>query len=169
MRALLGRMRRTIPIKVGPISMSNLARRVVSWLFLAAGALVFPYGAASAEVDATHDPAVLLAMMKAAAGGPALDPLVSRHVVWRMTASGLNGTAEQWDELTTGRSYGTYKLGLLSGGQGFDGKVLWTQDESGASRSETSRDAEEATISAAFRTSMAQWFPLRRRGTVEYA
>jgi PDZ domain len=122
----------------------------------------------AAENDPANDPVILLAMMKVATGGNNWDKLQSRHTVWRMSAVGLTGAAEQWDDLMTGRSYGHFKLGLISGGQGYDGKVFWTQDESGQSRTESSRDAVEASISAAYRTSMALWFPKRHEGTVEY-
>ena len=134
---------------------------------LLAGLVEWP-AAGAAEVNPANDPAVLLAMMKAATGGANWDALKSRHTVWRMSAAGLSGNAEQWDDLTTGRNYGNYKLGLISGGQGYDGKTLWTRDESGQSRTESSRDAVEASVSAAYRTSMALWFPKRHAGSVDY-
>lgn len=124
--------------------------------------------AIAAEANPANDPAVLLAMMKAATGGNNWDALKSRHTVWRMSAAGLSGTAEQWDDLTTGRNYGNYKLGVISGGQGYDGTTFWTQDESGQSRTESSRDAVEASVGAAYRTSMSIWFPKRHAGSVEY-
>ena len=56
----------------------------------------------------------------------------------------------------------------MSGAQGYDGKTLWTQDESGQSRAETTQDSIEASRSAAYRTSLSFWYPDRLPGKVEY-
>ncbi len=131
-------------------------------------AFVFSPIASAADEAATIDPQVILARMKAATGGDQWDSLRTRHVVARLATGGLIGTTQQWDDLATGRTYGNFKLGLLSGAQGYDGKVLWTQDESGQSRLETTQDAIEGTVSNAYRTTMAFWYPERRAGSVEY-
>ena len=139
------------------------------WISCAMGAVfALALPAFAADEPATTDPQAILARIKAATGGERWDRIRSRHVVAKLSAGGLNGTAEQWDDLVTGRTYGTFKLGPLSGAQGYDGKVLWTQDESGQSRAETTQDAIEGTISGAYRTAMAFWYPERRAGTVEY-
>jgi hypothetical protein len=122
----------------------------------------------AADDAAATDPQAVLARIKAATGGERWDRIRSRHVTGKLAAGGLNGTAEQWDDIAAGRTFGTFKLGPLSGAQGYDGKVLWTQDESGQSRAETTPDAIEGTVSGAYRTSMAFWYPERRAGTVEY-
>jgi hypothetical protein len=138
------------------------------WISCAMGAVfALALPAFAADEPATTDPQAILARIKAATGGERWDSIRSRHVVAKLPAGGLNGTAEQWDDLVTGRTFGTFKLGPLSGAQGYDGKVLWTQDESGQSRAETTQDAIEGTISGAYRTAMAFWYPERRAGTVE--
>ena len=139
------------------------------WIACAiAAAFAFAPIASAADEAATTDPQVILARMKAATGGDRWDRLRFRHVVAKLSTGGLTGTTQQWDELTTGRTYGNFKLGPLSGAQGYDGKVLWTQDESGQSRLETTQDAIEGTISSAYRTTMAFWYPERRAGSVEF-
>jgi PDZ domain/Aspartyl protease len=139
------------------------------WISCAMGAVfALALPALAADEAAAADPEAILARIKAETGGERWDRIRSRHVVGKLAAGGLNGTAEQWDDIVTGRTYGTFKLGPLSGAQGYDGKVLWTQDESGQSRAETTQDAIEGTISGAYRTSMAFWYPERRAGTVEY-
>jgi hypothetical protein len=139
------------------------------WFSCAIGALfAFTPPAFAADEAATTDPQAILARIKAATGGERWDHIRSRHVVGKLAAGGLNGTAEQWDDIVTGRTYGAFKLGPLAGAQGYDGKVLWTQDESGQSRAETTQDAIEGSISGAYRTTMAFWYPERRAGTVEY-
>jgi hypothetical protein len=131
-------------------------------------ALTFAPAAFAAGEAATTDPQAILAKMKAASGGERWDRLRYRHVVAKLVTGGLEGTTQQWDEILTGRTYGSFKLGPLSGAQGYDGKVLWTQDESGQSRAETTQDAIEGTISGAYRTTMAFWYPERRAGTVAF-
>ena len=145
-----------------------MSTRLGFWIACAMSAAVAFAHAASAADEATTDPQVILARMKAATGGDRWDSLRSRHVVAKLATGGLIGTTQQWDDLRTGRTYGDFKLGPLSGAQGYDGKVLWTQDESGQSRLETTRDAIEGTISNAYRTTMAYWYPERRAGSVEF-
>ena len=122
----------------------------------------------AAPAGPDQDPQMILARYKASTGGSAWDRLATRHVVGKLAAGGLSGIAEQWDDLRTGRSYGKYKLGPLSGAQGYDGKTLWTQDESGQSRPETTQDSVEASRSAAYRASFSFWYPDRLPGKVEY-
>jgi PDZ domain/Aspartyl protease len=139
------------------------------WIACAAAAVVslVPPVFAAGEA-ATTDPQAILAKLKAATGGERWDRIHFRHVVAKLDTGGLSGTTQQWDDIATGHTYGTFKLGPLSGAQGYDGKVLWTQDESGQSRAETTQDAIEGTISGAYRTTMAFWYPDRRAGTVEF-
>lgn len=139
------------------------------WIACAVGTVVTlaPPVFAAGEA-ATTDPQAILAKLKDATGGEKWDRIRFRHVVAKLDTGGLSGTTQQWDDIVTGRTYGTFKLGPLSGAQGYDGKVLWTQDESGQSRAETTQDAIEGTISGAYRTSMAFWYPDRRAGTVEF-
>jgi hypothetical protein len=139
------------------------------WIACAMGAAVtLAPPVFAADEAANTDPQAILAMVKAATGGERWDRIRFRHVVGKLDTGGLSGITQQWDDLVTGRTYGTFKIGPLSGAQGYDGKVLWTQDESGQSRTETTQDAIEGTISGAYRTTMAFWYPERRPGTVEF-
>src|ERR1700693_3500953 len=138
--------------------------RAAFFLFCLVAAAESP--AAPAAPD--QDPQAILARYKASTGGSAWDRLATRHATGKLGAGGLSGVAEQWDDLRTGRSYGTFKLGPLSGAQGYDGKTQWTQDESGQSRAETTQDSVEASKSAAYRTSFSFWYTDLLPGKVEY-
>jgi hypothetical protein len=148
----------------------EMSTRPGFWIACAIGAAcsLAPCVSVAADAAATTDPQAILARMKAATGGDRWDHLRFRHIVATLSAGGLTGTTQQWDDLGTGRTYGNFKLGPLSGAQGYDGKVLWTQDESGQSRAETTQDAIEGTVSGAYRTTMAFWYPERRPGSVEF-
>jgi PDZ domain/Aspartyl protease len=139
------------------------------WIAVMLGAgLALALPALAADEAPTTDPQAILAKVKGATGGERWDRIRSRHIVAKLAAGGLDGTTEQWDDLLTGRTYGQFKLGPLSGAQGYDGRALWTQDESGQSRAETTQEAIEGTVSSAYRTVMGFWYPERRAGTVEY-
>ncbi len=133
----------------------------------AAGASV-PGDPPAAAASASEDPQAILARVKAATGASAWDALRTRHVVGKLSTGGLSGVAEQWDDLRTGRTYGSFRLGPLAGAQGYDGKLAWTQDESGQSRAETTRDSIEASRSEAYRTTFSFWYPDRIPGKVEW-
>ncbi|MEP7329831.1 MAG: PDZ domain-containing protein [Betaproteobacteria bacterium] len=114
------------------------------------------------------DPRVILQQAKDASGGKAWDALRSQHSAVTMQTAGLTGAAERWSDITSGQSRLTYSIGPVKGVVGFDGKVAWTQDETGASHAETVGVARELAINAAYRDRLAFWYPDRGAALISY-
>lgn len=115
------------------------------------------------------DPAAILARAKEAAGGKAWDAVRTLRTRAQVSTSGLSGPAESLEDVRTGRFLDTFTLGPYKGAEGFDGKIAWTQDPSGQTLVNDSGDAREGTIDAAYRRSLAYWYPERRKADVAYA
>ncbi|MGO9426999.1 MAG: hypothetical protein ACLP6Z_16535, partial [Steroidobacteraceae bacterium] len=67
----------------------------------------------------------LIEAAKQAMGGTAWDGAVTWHETGRITAGGLTGTYESWEDLQTLHNSSSYVLGPVSGSQGWDGKQAW--------------------------------------------
>ncbi len=138
--------------------MRNLA--VTSLLCaLAAPALAEPAAAPTAES--------LLAQSKEASGGAAWDRVLTLHLRAKLTTSGLAGTAESFDDLARGRTLDRFALGPMSGAQGFDGRRVWSMDQSGQAREEEGGEARLAAINDAYRRRLAYWYPERAKARFE--
>ncbi len=111
--------------------------------------------------DRPSSAAEVLARAKAAAGGSAWDRLRSLHTVATIATGGLEGTVESWDDLRTGRGVTRFELGPLSGAEGWDGEVLWSQDRSGQVRREEGADEVLGAADDAYRRCRGYWFPDR--------
>ncbi len=124
------------------------------------------FGQAAAQ---SGDASTILARAKQASGGAAWDAIASIYTKVKVSAGGMTGTAESWEDVVTGRSYGTFALGPMTGAQGFDGKVLWAQDSSKQVRIDDSEDARLGALNEAYRRMMAYWYPSRGQAKIEYA
>lgn len=123
----------------------------------------------SARHDASKaDPQALLAGAKAASGGSAWDALRTQHSVVKLGAAGLEGTAERWSDIESGRALLRFSIGPVSGAMGNDGKVVWTQDGTDEPQVQTSANALELAANAAYRDRLAFWFPERMPARIEY-
>jgi hypothetical protein len=109
----------------------------------------------------------ILAKAKQATGGDALDAVQTTYSKGKLTTGGLTGEAESWQDNLTGRYVEKYKLGPASGADGFDGKLVWSQDSSGQPRAEGADNARQGAADEAYRTSMAYWFPQRWQAQIE--
>lgn len=126
-------------------------------------------GTGSAAADAARlDPQALLAAAKAASGGSAWDGLRTQHSMVKLGAAGLEGTAERWSDIETGRALLRYAIGPVTGAMGNDGKVVWTQDGTDEPQVQTSATALELAANAAYRDRLAFWFPERMPARIEY-
>jgi len=110
----------------------------------------------------------LIAAAKQAMGGAAWDKAVTWHETGKVTAGGLTGTYESWEDLPTLRNSSTYVLGPTSGGSGWDGKRAWTMDSTKEVRIETSREAVAQAIQDAYRSEYGFFFPSRLQSQREY-
>ncbi len=115
------------------------------------------------------DARAILAKAKEASGGTAWDSVRTVYTKAKIVTSGLTGTAEAWEDVVVGRSLTQFALGPMKGAEGFDGKVLWTQDTSGQAHAEQGGDARLGAADDAYRRTMAYWYSERRPGTVEYS
>ena len=110
----------------------------------------------------------VLAAWKAATGGAAWDSVTSLHLASTLKQGGLDGTQDERDDVLTGRYSLTSELGPASQRDGYDGLRVWSQDDSGQSRTVSAADDVAGAKSAAYRDSLSYWFPNRRLGTVTY-
>ena len=108
----------------------------------------------------------ILAKSKQATGGDGWNTIRTSHSIAKLSTSGLTGKGESWDDVLTGRHLDRYELGPSSGAEGFDGKVVWSQDTSKQVREEGGADALEAAANEAYRRSLAYWFPERWSATI---
>ncbi len=127
-----------------------------------------PRADSSAAEAAKPDANALLAAAKAASGGSAWDALRTQHSVVKLGAAGLEGTAERWSDMATGRALLRFAIGPITGALGNDGKVVWTQDGSDEPQIQTSAMALELAANAAYRDRLAFWFPDRMAARIEY-
>ena len=127
---------------------------------------VAPTGGMSGHGIVTVSMAVL-ARARAAAGGDALARLKTIHLHERITALGVTGDADEWDDLVTGRfaQVQSKALGPLAGAQGFDGKNAWEQDATGLAHYTNSTNGLENAATQAYTTSLSYLFAGRRPGT----
>jgi Aspartyl protease/PDZ domain len=111
----------------------------------------------------------ILAKSKQAMGGDAWDSIRTTHSTAKVVTSGLTGQGESWEDNLTGHYVDRYKLGPASGAEGFDGKVVWSQDTSGEPRLEGAEGARQAAIDEAYRRCFAYWFPQRWPAQIDYS
>jgi Aspartyl protease/PDZ domain len=111
----------------------------------------------------------LIQAAKQAMGGPAWDKVVTWHETGEVSAGGLKGTYESWEDLGTLHNAGSFTLGPDSGSQGWDGKQAWSTDSSKEVRIETSGEAVAQAIQDAYRSGYGFFFPERFRSVREDA
>jgi len=109
----------------------------------------------------------ILAKAKQATGGDAWDAIHTTYSKGKLTTSGLAGPAESWEDNLTGRYVEKYQLGPASGADGFDGKLVWSQDSSGEPRAEGGENARQGAADEAYRNAMAYWYPQRWPAQIE--
>jgi Aspartyl protease/PDZ domain len=115
------------------------------------------------------DPKEILAKVKAASGGAAWDAIRSARTKMTISVGGLTGTVEALDDVTLGRYVDRFKIGPLSGAEGFDGTVAWSQDASGQSRAEEGGDGRLRAANEAYRRAYGFWHPERWPAQIEDA
>jgi predicted aspartyl protease len=104
---------------------------------------------------------LVLEQSKAAAGGEAVDTLKAIRITYRLRQSGLEGRGTTLTDVVGGRTVTRYRLGPITGAEGFDGKRAWFQDTAGIVTAPEGGDAPARTVSAQYRRALAYWFPAR--------
>lgn len=105
--------------------------------------------------------AAVLARFKAKTGGSAWDRVRALRTQGTVETGGLAGRFDTLEELGTGRGVGRFQLGPVSGAEGFDGELPWSQDPSGEVIVQRGEEELEAARNEAYRTSLAWWYPQR--------
>lgn len=110
---------------------------------------------------AARDVQMVVAQTKLAAGGPALDALRAIRITYRLRQSGLEGTGTTLTDVVTGRTVTRFKVGPMSGAEGFDGQRAWFQDTAGIVTVPEGGDRPAQTASQQYRNALAYWYPAR--------
>ncbi|MFM9863639.1 MAG: aspartyl protease family protein [Micropepsaceae bacterium] len=110
---------------------------------------------------AARDLQTVTAQTKAAAGGAALDKLTAIRITYRLRQAGLEGTGTTLTDVVTGRTVTRFKLGPMSGAEGFDGRRTWLQDTAGIVTVPEGGDRRAQTVSAQYRNALGYWYPAR--------
>jgi hypothetical protein len=116
-----------------------------------------------AHVAAARDVEMVVRQTKAAAGGAALDTLTAIRITYRLRQSGLEGSGTTLTDLTTGRTVMRFRLGPMTGAEGYDGRSTWIQDTAGIVTVPEGGDRRRRTVSAQYRNALAFWYPARAK------
>lgn len=108
-----------------------------------------------------RDVRLVLAQTKAAAGGAAVDGLKAIRISYRLRQSGLDGTGTTLTDVVGGRVVTRFQLGPIAGGEGFDGKRAWVQDQAGIVTVPEGGDRPAQSVSAQYRQALGYWYPAR--------
>lgn len=108
-----------------------------------------------------RDVQMVVKQTKAAAGGAALDELKAIRITYRLRQAGLEGTGTTLTDVLTGRTVTRFKLGPMTGAEGFDGRRSWFQDTAGIVTVPEGGDRPAQTASAQYRNALAYWYPAR--------
>lgn len=108
-----------------------------------------------------RDVQMVVEQSKAAAGGAALDDLKAIRITYRLRQAGLEGTGTTLTDVLTGRTVTRFKLGPMTGGEGYDGRRAWFQDTAGIVTIPEGGDRRAQTVSAQYRNALAYWYPGR--------
>jgi hypothetical protein len=130
------------------------------WMQFAFAGLLL--AAATAQAD---DAASVLARYKSASGGAAWDAVKTLHMAGTLSAGGLSGDVSIVQDLATGRSADSYKLGSMEGADGYDGKLAWERDPGGEVAVQDTPDAVRRARTQAWLDAHAYWYPQRIKAT----
>jgi hypothetical protein len=129
-------------------------------LVMFAFAALLTMSAARAE-----DAGSVLARYKTAAGGAAWDAVKTLHMKGTLRTGGLSGDVLIVQDLVTGRSSDSYKLGTVEGADGYDGKLAWERDPGGEVSALDTPEAVRRTRTQAWLDAHAYWYPQRIKAT----
>jgi hypothetical protein len=79
------------------------------------------------------------------------------RVKGKLTTSGLSGTLETLFDARTGHYRNSQQLGPVSGADGFDGTVVWQQDDAGQTTLQGSEDSVRGAANTAYQNARGYW------------
>ena len=109
----------------------------------------------------------VLAANHAAVGRP--PPTGAALFTYTLTESGLTGPRVERFDLATGAYVETEQAGPIGDATGFDGKLPWQRDFSGADTPQMGGDRIEVAVNAAYRFANLWWRPDHGGAAVRYA
>ena len=130
-----------------------LARYLCGAVFVFPGFWIVP--------AAARDVRLVLAQTKAAAGGAVVDGLKAIRITYRLRQSGLEGTGTTLTDVVGGRVVTRFRVGPITGAEGFDGTRAWVQDQAGIVTVPEGGDARARGVSAQYRQALGYWYPAR--------
>jgi hypothetical protein len=117
--------------------------------------MLVPSGAFAAAPTAER---VLAANQAAVGKMPATGTL---ELEYTLEASGLTGPATHVGDLATGAFIDRYEASVISGGNGYDGRIPWQTDVSGVSTDQEEGDRIPVAVNEAYRNANLWWRPDR--------
>jgi hypothetical protein len=106
-------------------------------------------------------PRRILAKAKASMGGSAWDRIRSIRSTGTLETSGLRGTIETLEDLSSGAHVTRYDLGAIRGMDGFDGHTVWLEDSTGQIYPQGHGTKRMEAANAAYLACRGYWFPKR--------
>jgi len=137
--------------------------RKMTWLPLV---VVLLWGAPAVAAPSAQE---VLAQAKAAMGGAAWDNVHFIRTRAHVETSGLSGSSETLEDMRSGVSVTHYQIGPMKGANGFDGKTVWSQDNSGQVAVQGAEDARQGAANDAYRAMRGYWYPERAAAEIAYA
>ena len=116
--------------------------------------------------DEASDAGAVFARFKAASGGGRWDQVGGVGSEGTISAGGLSGPISTLHDVLRGRSVTRYKLGSVSGADGFDGAVAWQQEPGGEVTALNATEAREEARTDAWLTALGYWYPERAAAKV---
>lgn len=114
-------------------------------------------GLALLAIPATASPGSILDGYKAAVGGKAWAGKRTLATEFAIEAYGMTGTVTTQTDLADGRSVDRTILGPIRENNGYDGKTVWMQDQSGTVTPQEGGDVRELTANQVYRNTNAWW------------
>lgn len=106
-----------------------------------------------------QDTGAVLQANEAAAGGDAWSGKTALTLKYKYSGQGMTGTTASTYDLNVGAFVDSFDIGPMKGANGFDTKVAWTQDMSGAVTPEAGGDTRQLAINEAYRDANLWWRP----------
>jgi hypothetical protein len=128
--------------------------------FQSTAAFILMLGAlTSASTQASTDPAAERVLRQAAAATGEARWANARlmRIKAKLSTSGLNGTLETLFDARTGRYRESQQLGPIAGTDGFDGAVVWQQDDAGQTTLQGSEDSVRGAANTAYQNARGYW------------
>ena len=108
----------------------------------------------------------MLAANRAAVGGQVVSAAVETEYAY--TGQGLTGTTQSISDRASGAFVDRYVIGPSRGASGFDGRLAWMQDISGAYTPQEGGDRRAVAVNEAYRNADRWWRADRGGARIEY-